>query len=207
MCHSAHGSGHSCKSHTTLPMQSISGLDSFRNMRHLDLSNNAIHTISNISCLVALRKLVLSNNRIAAVQGLESLLSLEHLLLQGNCIQAMSSLNLDMLAALPCLATLYLQNPDGQQVRRSSYSLAAVQRWVIDPSDKCAAAHAEASCMHRYTMHRPATLFDTIHYTSDSVRAQLPQAFRKHVRCRRIQYAVNMATRAQCCASCPSSRT
>lgn len=97
-------------------LQRISGLSTFPNICHLDLSNNAIRSISNLSSLVALRKLVLTNNRIAKVEGLEGLLSLEHLLLQENMLQTLSSLNLPMLASLPCLSTVYLQNHDGKQV-------------------------------------------------------------------------------------------
>jgi Leucine-rich repeat (LRR) protein len=101
-------------------MQRMSGLEACCNLVELDLSANAIHDISSLSCLKALRKLVLSHNRIIQLSGLEGLVALEHLLLQDNCLRTEESVNLAMLQMLPQLCTLYLKDASGSEVRHAS---------------------------------------------------------------------------------------
>jgi Leucine-rich repeat (LRR) protein len=97
-------------------MQRIRGLEACINLVELDLTSNAIATITGLETLSALRKLVLAQNRISQVLGLDNLCSLEHLLLQGNCILTLAAVNLEMLAKLPKLQSLYLQSSNRTEV-------------------------------------------------------------------------------------------
>jgi Leucine-rich repeat (LRR) protein len=92
------------------------------NLVELDLSGNMLCGISGLDALKNLQKLVLKGNRISAVDGLKSLSKLEHLLLQGNKISTMSDLNLQQIASIPHLTTLYLRNVDGGEVREPRVS-------------------------------------------------------------------------------------
>ena len=105
---------------TRARMQRISGLDACTTLLELDLSNNNVTAISGLESLTALRKLTLTSNRITAITGLHTLSLLEHLLLQSNLLGSFESLNLDMLAQLPGLRTLYLCNIDRSQVKGGS---------------------------------------------------------------------------------------
>lgn len=71
-----------------LGLSDISKASGFSNVKHLDLSNNAISRLSPLSQLKTLETLDLSNNRISDVSALTSLKNLKQLWLGGNSISA-----------------------------------------------------------------------------------------------------------------------
>ncbi len=82
-----------------LGLSDISKVSGFSNVKHLDLSNNAISRLSPLSQLKTLETLDLSNNRISDVSALSSLKNLKQLWLSGNSISAEQIQSLK--AALP----------------------------------------------------------------------------------------------------------
>jgi len=82
------------------------------NVTEINLSDNHIDRIQGFDKCLQLRRVILENNRVSKVEGLRELQSLETLLLQGNRIETIEDLNLPLLAELPNLKSLYLQNLD-----------------------------------------------------------------------------------------------
>ena len=73
--------------HTFCPFLSGTvGLDALTQLRLLELGDNRISVMENLSHLKELRRLFLGANRIALIAGLESLVNLEVLSLLCNCI-------------------------------------------------------------------------------------------------------------------------
>ena len=71
-----------------LGLSDISKVSGFSNVKHLDLSNNAISRLSPLSQLKTLETLDLSNNRISDVSALTSLKNLKQLWLSGNSVSS-----------------------------------------------------------------------------------------------------------------------
>lgn len=81
------------------------------NLQELDLSDNRISKITNLSELSQLKKLVMANNGLTSVDGLDKCASIEHLFLQGNKIANFDVI--EVLGRLPRLKSLYLRNLEG----------------------------------------------------------------------------------------------
>ncbi|DBA95009.1 hypothetical protein WJX77_008343 [Trebouxia sp. C0004] len=85
------------------------------NLVEIDLSGNGLVRTTGLANLHHLQKLVLTSNHITELQDLTGLPALQHLLLQGNFLCTLQDVGLHMLAQLPQLQSLYLQNSDTSQ--------------------------------------------------------------------------------------------
>ena len=100
-------------------LKSLQGVELCPNLTELNISNNLIHDIEAVAALTQLERLDLSHNQInRLIVGLGTLTELTHLHLEHNAISSMDELR--VLANLPKLKNLYLQNKKGSDKENST---------------------------------------------------------------------------------------
>ena len=100
-----------------MAIRTTQGIGACVNLEELDLTDNVVDTLVDLSEVKGLKKLVLTQNKLASLDALSTGTwpAIEHVFVQANAIATVDALCIPSLARLGTLKSLYLKNVDGSQ--------------------------------------------------------------------------------------------